>query len=280
MSVNLDHLPSLRSVIDSAGLRAHKRFGQNFLLDLNLTRKIARSGGPYAGCDVVEVGPGPGGLTRALLIEGAEFIHAIELDERCCEVLLPLTNHAPNLRIYNADATKWCYEGSKPVRIVANLPYNVGTFLLTQWLEGHSLNKDVLSYTLLFQKEVAQRITAPVKTKAYGRLAVLCQVTCKCNTLFDIPPDAFLPAPKVTSTLVRLDTLPNIPDGNTLSMLGKITRFAFGQRRKMLRKSLSPMGEAALATLAELQIDEKMRAEDVTPQQFLSFARLMLKHHS
>lgn len=270
----IEHMPPLRAVIDAAGLRASKRFGQNFLMDLNLTRKIARAGGPFDGCDVLEVGPGPGGLTRALLLEGAEKVHAIEIDERCLGILSDIQKIDQRLMVHAGDALHINIESQRPVRVVANLPYNVGTLLLTNWLEQRPPGNPTLSYTLMFQKEVADRITARVGDHAYGRLAVLTQLTCSCRQLFDVPPEAFVPAPKVTSTVVRLEPLAE-PGSDDLTMVSHITRLAFGQRRKMLRRSLANLHPNLSDFLREIDVREEDRAEQVRPDQFALLAKLV-----
>ncbi len=270
----LEELPPLKHVIDKAGLRASKRFGQNFLMDLNLTRKIARAGGPFDDCDVLEIGPGPGGLTRALLLEGATKVHAIEIDERCLSILADIQHADDRLIIHSGDALHININSQRPVRVVANLPYNVGTLLLTNWLEHKAPGNPTLSYTLMFQKEVAERITARVGDSAYGRLAVLTQLTCSCRQLFDVPPEAFVPAPKVTSTLVRLEPLAE-PGSDDLSMVSHITRLAFGQRRKMLRRSLSSLHPNLSEFLNKIGVREEDRAEQVQPEQFAQLAKLV-----
>ena len=232
-------LPPLRETIAAHGLDAKKRFGQHFLLDLNLTRRIARAAAPLAGGIVIEVGPGPGGLTRALLLEGATNVVAIELDPRAIEALHELEAVAGNrLSLLEADALEVDLTGLGPAprRIVANLPYNVSTPLLVRWLHEADALADMV---LMFQKEVVDRLIAAPRTKDYGRLSVLTQHVCEVRRLFDIPASAFVPPPKVVSSVARL--VPR-PAGERLADLGpleRVTAAAFGQRRKMLRGSLA-----------------------------------------
>lgn len=274
---SLETLPPLREVIKQADLRAHKRFGQNFLTDLNLTRKIARLGGPLNDCIVIEIGPGPGGLTRALLLEGAQEVHAVEIDQRCLQVLDEIKQRDQRLHIHQEDALNWTFPGANPVRVVANLPYNIGTLLLTNWLEHIPIAQHVLSYTLMFQKEVAQRITAQVGQKSYGRLAVLTQLTCFAETLFDIPPEAFVPAPKVTSTVVRLTPLSERKTQH-LHLVAQITKLAFGQRRKMLRRSLSSLHPNIEDILNETAINPAWRAEEIGADLYAKLAETIISH--
>ena len=273
--MNLDDLPPLREQLGAHGLLARKSFGQHFLLDLNITRKIARLAGPLDDCVTLEIGPGPGGLTRALLEAGARVV-AVEKDPRFGPLLAQLQAAAPGrLTVVEADALKvderaLAYGAlpGAPVRIVANLPYNVGTPLLIKWLTG-PLRPDSMS--LMFQKEVAQRIVAPVGSEAYGRLAVIAQAVARCEIVMDLPARAFTPPPKVASAVARLDPLPNRPSDAELKALQAVTHEAFGQRRKMLKSSLKALGGAALCEAAG--IDPEVRAETIDVAGFLALAR-------
>ncbi len=266
-------LPPLRDVIHRHGLAARRSLGQNFLLDLNLTGRIARAAGPLEGVNVIEIGPGPGGLTRALLAAGASHVTAIERDERCLAALGDLADHFPGrLTVIAGDALVIAPAGLVPAprRIVANLPYNIATALLIRWLD------DITAYeslTLMFQKEVAQRLTAAPRSREYGRLSVVVQWLCTAGALFDIPPRAFVPAPKVTSTLVRL-----VPRPAPLAPCGKkelerVTAAAFGQRRKMLRVSLKQLGLDTEALLARAGVSPTARAEELSVEAFCALAR-------
>jgi len=269
----IDGLPVLRAVIERHGIAARKSLGQNFLLDLNLTARVARSAGDLSSMTVLEVGPGPGGLTRALLLEGARKVIAIERDERCLEALAEIAAHYPGrLDVVHGDAleTDFTSLAEANTAIAANLPYNIGTVLLTGWLENESWPPFYRSMTLMFQREVAERIVAPPGTKHYGRLAVLAQWRCYCEIAFDIAPQAFCPAPKVTSSVVHL--VPREPIINVdMAALSTITRHAFGQRRKMLRQSLKPVG--GLQLLEKAEIDPQRRAETLDVEEFCALAR-------
>ncbi len=257
---------------------AKKSFGQHFLLDLNVTRKIVRLGGPYSGDTVIEVGPGPGGLTRALLDSDAAKVIAIEMDPRFIDLLGELnTVYGDRFEVIQGDAVKAnepaiLADRGRPAtaHIVSNLPYNVGTPLLIKWLTGPW---QPLSMTLMFQLEVAQRVVAPVGDNAYGRLGVIAQILCRCEKIMDLPARAFTPPPKVDSAVVRLTPLLERPDAITIRNLEKITAAAFGQRRKMLRSSLKALGGEALLEKAGIPPTE--RAEQVSPQDFLRLARLL-----
>jgi 16S rRNA (adenine1518-N6/adenine1519-N6)-dimethyltransferase len=266
-------LPPLRESLAAHGLLAKKSFGQHFLLDLNITRKIARLAEIGPGDRVVEVGPGPGGLTRALLETGAQ-VTAVEKDERFRPLLEELAAVCPALRLEFADALTVdeaaLTEGAR-THLVSNLPYNVGTALLIKWLTGPW---SPVSLTLMFQKEVAQRITATAGQPAYGRLAVLVQATCRAQKVMDAPARAFTPPPKVDSAVVRLVPRPDRPDANTLRALAEVTQAAFGQRRKMLRSSLKAVGGEALVAAAGL--DPQARAETIDLEGFLRLAALRL----
>jgi len=261
-------LPPLREVLAAAGIAARKRFGQHFLLDLNLTRKIARLAGPLDGESVIEVGPGPGGLTRALLEAGAHVI-AIEKDARFIPLLEAIAAQAPGrLEVIEADALA-VDPTALPVgaAIVANLPYNVATPLLIGWLTGPLQPR---SMTLMFQKEVAARIVAAPGSKDYGRLSVLAQALCEARIVMDLPARAFTPPPKVESAVVRLTPRAETPAPAVVEALQRLTAAAFGQRRKMLRSSLKPLGGEALCALIGLA--PTLRAEDVSVAQFVAMA--------
>ena len=266
-------LAPLREVIRRFGLRARQSLGQNFLLDLNLARRIARAAAPFDGVSVIEVGPGPGGLTRALLLEGAPHVTAIERDHRCIAALEEVTAAFPGrLRVIEADAltTDPATLAPAPRKIVANLPYNIATPLLLRWLDDiHAFE----SLTLMFQKEVAQRLAATPRTKAYGRLSVLTQWLCTVELVFDVSAQAFVPAPKVTSTVVRLTPRPAPLAACRKDDLERVTAAAFGQRRKMLRQSLKSLGEAASEWIATAGVAPTARAEELSVPEFCALAR-------
>ncbi|MBL4917090.1 16S rRNA (adenine(1518)-N(6)/adenine(1519)-N(6))-dimethyltransferase RsmA [Szabonella alba] len=272
----IDDLPPLREVIRTHDLVAKKQLGQNFLLDLNLTARIARSAGDLAGCDVLEVGPGPGGLTRGLLAEGARRVLAVEKDARCLPALAEIAAACPGrLEVLLGDALEVDVLAhlTPPVRIVSNLPYNVGTELLVRWLTPPLWPPFWQSLTLMFQKEVAERIVAKPGSKAYGRLALLAQWRTEARIVLTLPPEAFVPAPKVHSAVVHLTRLeaPRFPaDG---AVLARITAMAFNQRRKMLRSSLKALNPAIEEHLRAAGIDPTQRAEEIGLEQFCSLAR-------
>ena len=280
-----DGLPPLRSVIAEWGIDPKKSLGQNFLFDLNLTAKIARAGGDLSGLSVIEIGPGPGGLTRALLSQGAKRVIAIERDARALPALDAISRHFDNrLQVLHDDALTcdWMAQlaPDEPCRIIANLPYNIGTPLLTGWLESPHWPPRFDSLILMFQREVAERITAsPAQPKDYGRLAVLCNWRCRTKILFDVPPSAFTPPPKVMSSVVQ-----SIPDPNplpcSLPWLTRITAAAFGQRRKMLRQSLKSLGLETSALIAQAGLDETQRAETVSIEGFVALANAAEKQAS
>ena len=273
-----DGLPPLREVIAAHGLSAKKALGQNFLLDLNLTGKIVRRAGNLAACDVLEIGPGPGGLTRALLAEGARHVVAIERDARCLPALAEVAAAYPGrLTVLEGDALALdpLPHLTPPIRVAANLPYNVGTELLVRWLTPAAWPPFWDSLTLLFQKEVAERIVAAPGSKAYGRLSILAQWRCDARIAFEIPPRAFTPPPKVTSAVVQLDRLeaPRFPAD--AAVLSGVVAMAFGQRRKMLRASLKGLGGDVEALLEAAGIAPTDRAETVGLEAFCRLARLV-----
>jgi 16S rRNA (adenine1518-N6/adenine1519-N6)-dimethyltransferase len=272
----LDGLPPLRDVIQRHGLDARKALGQNFLLDLNLTQKVARTAGSLEGVTVFEVGPGPGGLTRAILALGAAKVIAVERDSRCLPALAEIADHYPGrLDVIEGDALKTDFAAMAPegpVKIIANLPYNVGTQLLVNWLLPPSWPPFWQSLTLMFQKEVGQRIVAQADDNHYGRLGVLCGWRTEAHMAFDISPQAFTPPPKVTSSVVHLTPREN-PIPCAVDKLEKITQAAFGQRRKMLRQSLKPLGGEAL--LLKADIDPQRRAETLSVEEFCLLANCL-----
>ena len=271
-----DGLPPLREVIAAHGLAAKKSLGQNFLLDLNLTRKIARAAGDLSQSTVIEVGPGPGGLTRALLMEGAKEVVAIERDARCMPALEEISAAYPGrLQVLEADAmtVDEATLAGNGVKVVANLPYNVGTALLIKWLTVEAWPPFWTSLTLMFQKEVAERICAAPGGKAYGRLAVLSGWRAKPSILFDVPASAFTPPPKVTSSIVHIE--PTDPPANAPSVaaLERVTAAAFGQRRKMLRGSLKQLTPQPEPLLEAAEIAPTARAEEVDVASFCRLAK-------
>ena len=274
----IDGLPPLREVIALHGLSARKALGQNFLLDLNLTARIARAAGDLTGADVVEVGPGPGGLTRGLLAEGARRVLAIEKDARCLPALAEIAAAYPGrLEVVQGDAlaVDWAALVTPPVRVVANLPYNVGTELLVRWLTPGVWPPLWESLTLMFQKEVAERIVARPGSGAYGRLAVLAQWRSTARVVLTLPPSAFVPPPKVHSSVVRIDALPEPRFPADPAVLSRVTAAAFGQRRKMLRSSLRGMAPDIEARLTALGIPPTARAEEIPVEGFCAIARAL-----
>jgi 16S rRNA (adenine1518-N6/adenine1519-N6)-dimethyltransferase len=274
--MSIDTLPPLREVIAEHGLAAKKSLGQNFILDLNLTAKIARAAGPLEGVTVLEIGPGPGGLTRALLACGAQRVVAVERDERCLAALAAIAAHYPGrLDVIAGDALETDFNAlglAGPVRIVANLPYNIGTLLLTRWLTPAAWPPFWDKMVLMFQREVAERIVAtPDQRNDYGRLAVLCGWRAQAKILFDVPRSAFTPPPKVTSAIVelvpRMSPLPCDQDD-----LARVTQAAFGQRRKMLRQSLKPLGFDPAVMCERAGLDATARAETVPVEGFVALA--------
>jgi 16S rRNA (adenine1518-N6/adenine1519-N6)-dimethyltransferase len=272
----IDGLPPLREVIRAHDLVAKKQLGQNFLLDLNLTAKIARSAGDLSGCDVLEVGPGPGGLTRGLLVEGARHVVAVEKDARCLPALAEIAAAYPGrLTVLHGDALDLDLAAhlTPPVKIVANLPYNVGTELLIRWLSPAVWPPQWSSLTLMFQKEVAERIVAKPKSDHYGRLALLAQWRCEAKVVMTLPPEAFTPAPKVHSAVVHLTALPQPRYPCDFNVLQRVTAMAFNQRRKMLRSSLKGLGAGVEDLLESVSIPPTARAEEIGLEAFCALAR-------
>jgi 16S rRNA (adenine1518-N6/adenine1519-N6)-dimethyltransferase len=274
----LDDLPPLRDVIRRHGLSAKKSLGQNFLLDLNLTARIARAGGALDGVTVVEIGPGPGGLTRALLASGARRVIAIERDSRAVAALGEIEARYPGrLTVIPGDALAVDiapHLDGGPARIVANLPYNISTALLVRWLGTEPWPPWFDMMVLMFQREVAERIVAKPADKPFGRLAVLAGWRTEAKIMFDVAPSAFVPPPKVTSSVVRL-----IPRASPLpcvrTTLERVTAAAFGQRRKMLRQSLRSLGADPAPLLAAAGIDPAARAEDIPVEAFVALANAL-----
>jgi 16S rRNA (adenine1518-N6/adenine1519-N6)-dimethyltransferase len=276
----IDSLPPLRDVIATHDLSARKALGQNFLLDLNLTAKIARQAGDLSACDVLEVGPGPGGLTRGLLAEGARRVVAVEKDARCRPALAEIAALYPGrLAVLNADALTldWAAHLAPPVKVVSNLPYNVGTELLVRWLTPAAWPPAWTSLTLMFQREVAERIVAPPGGRAYGRLAVLAQWRCAARIVMTLPPEAFTPPPRVRSAVVHLEALaePRFPaDAATLQ---RVVATAFNQRRKMLRAALKGLAPDIEDRLRDAGLSPTDRAEQVPIEGFCALARSMAR---
>ena len=276
----MTELLSLRDTIEKYGLLAKKSLGQNFLLDMNITDKIIRSSleaqnkKDFSGQCVYEIGPGPGGLTRAILKANPDKLIVIEMDNRCIEIMNELKNRYGNImRIVEGDALKYNFDETSnlPKNIVSNLPYNISVPLLLSWIKNM---EQFNSLTLMFQKEVAERITAEPNNKNYGRISVMAQLTCKIKTLFNLNPNCFVPAPKIWSTVLLFQPLSQIPSIETLNKVEKLTELAFGQRRKMLRQSLKSIPNLAdLCTKAK--IDTSARAENLTPQQYLALGNLI-----
>jgi len=274
----IDALPPLREVIATHGLRAQKSLGQNFLLDLNLTAKIARQAGSLDTHDVLEVGPGPGGLTRGLLAEGARHVVAVEKDSRCLPALAEIAEaHRERLTVLDGDALEvnWPEHITPPLRIVANLPYNVGTELLVRWLTPPVWPPVWDSLTLMFQREVAERIVAKPGSKAYGRLAILAQWRADARIVMTLPPEAFQPAPKVQSAVVHVAALPEPRYPADPAKLSRVVAQAFNQRRKMLRASLKGAAPDIEDRLQSAGIPPTARAEEIDLERWCALARTL-----
>ena len=272
----IDTLPPLRQVIQTHNLAARKSLGQNFLLDLNLTAKIARQAGDMSACDVLEIGPGPGGLTRGLLAEGARHVLAIEKDSRCIPALAEIGAAYPKrLTVIEGDALEIdpLAHLTPPIRIAANLPYNVGTELLVRWLTPPSWPPFWESLTLMFQREVAERIVAQPGSKTYGRLAILAQWRCEARIVLQLPPEAFTPPPKVSSSVVQINALPEPRYPADPLVLSRIVAMAFNQRRKMLRAALKSAAPDIEDRLLTAGIQPTERAEQVSIEGFCALAR-------
>jgi len=276
----IDTLPPLRDVIETHGIAARKSLGQNFLLDLNLTAKIARQAGDLTQCDVLEIGPGPGGLTRGLLAEGARRVLAIEKDARCMSALAEISDAYPGqLEVINGDALEVdpLAHLTPPIRVAANLPYNVGTELLVRWLTPKTWPPFWQSLTLMFQKEVAERIVAQPGNKAYGRLAILAQWRTDARIVINLPPEAFSPPPKVSSAVVHLQALEKPRFEADADVLSRVVAAAFNQRRKMLRSSLKSLAPDMEDRLIAAGIKPTDRAEVVPLEAFCALAREVAK---
>ncbi|MGO4853131.1 16S rRNA (adenine(1518)-N(6)/adenine(1519)-N(6))-dimethyltransferase RsmA [Phaeovulum sp. W22_SRMD_FR3] len=275
---SIDGLPPLRAVIDTHGIAAKKSLGQNFLLDLNLTAKIARAAGDLSGADVLEVGPGPGGLTRGLLAEGARKVLAVEKDSRCLPALAEIAAAYPGrLEVIEGDALEInpLEHLTAPIRIVANLPYNVGTELLVRWLTPKVWPPVWESLTLMFQKEVAERIVAKPGSKAYGRLALLAQWRCEARIVLTLPPEAFTPPPKIHSAVVHLTALPEPRFPADPAVLNRVVAAGFNQRRKMLRASLKGVAPDMEAKIVAAGLAPTARAEEISLEGFCALARIV-----
>ena len=276
----INKLPSLRDTVEQYGLMAKKSLGQNFLLDMNITDKIircsleAQSKADFKNENVYEIGPGPGGLTRAILKANPQKLTVIEMDSRCIEIMHDIKKIVgEQLQIVEGDALQYDFSADRSAvkNIVSNLPYNISVPLLLNWLKNM---QNFASLTLMFQKEVAERITAEPNNKTYGRISVMAQLTCKIKTLFNLNPNCFVPAPKIWSTVLLFEPLATIPPADILQKVEKLTEAAFNQRRKMLRQSLKSV--ANLQQICEqANIDPTARAENLSPQQYLKLAELI-----
>ena len=278
--MKIDKLPPLRDVIATHALNAKKSLGQNFLLDLNLTAKIARLAGDLEGHDVLEVGPGPGGLTRGLLASGARRVVALEKDRRCIPALAEISDAYPGqLDVFNADALDFDISShlTVPIRIVANLPYNIGTELLIRWLTPKEWPPFWSTLTLMFQKEVAERIIATPNSKAYGRLAILAQWKTNPSIVMELPPEAFTPPPKVHSAVVHFDALPEPRFPAPAGLLSSTVAMAFNQRRKMLRSSLKSASPDIENVLRDAGLEPTARAEEISLEGFCALARRLAR---
>ena len=278
--MQIDKLPPLRDVIATHALNAKKSLGQNFLLDLNLTAKIARLAGDLEGHDVLEVGPGPGGLTRGLLASGARHVVALEKDRRCIPALAEISDAYPGqLDVVNADALDFDISShlTVPIRIVANLPYNIGTELLIRWLTPKEWPPFWSTLTLMFQKEVAERIIATPNSKAYGRLAILAQWKTNPSIVMKLPPEAFTPPPKVHSAVVHFDALAEPRFPAPAGLLSSTVAMAFNQRRKMLRSSLKSASPDIENVLRDAGLEPTARAEEISLEGFCALARRLAR---
>ena len=278
--MQIDKLPPLRDVIATHALNAKKSLGQNFLLDLNLTAKIARLAGDLEGHDVLEVGPGPGGLTRGLLASGARRVVALEKDSRCIPALAEISDAYPGqLDVFNADALDFDISShlTVPIRIVANLPYNIGTELLIRWLTPKEWPPFWSTLTLMFQKEVAERIIATPNSKAYGRLAILAQWKTNPSIVMELPPEAFTPPPKVHSAVVHFDALAEPRFPAPAGLLSSTVAMAFNQRRKMLRSSLKSASPDIENMLRDAGLEPTARAEEISLEGFCALARRLAR---
>ena len=276
----MEKLPPLKDVISRHQLRAKKSLGQNFLLDLNLTSKIARYAGNLDQFDILEIGPGPGGLTRSLLNEGARKVVAIEKDSRCIEALEEIQATFPGrLKLLQGDAlsTNASEHLADPVRIIANLPYNIGTELLIRWLTSKTWPSFWQSMTLMFQKEVANRIVASPGSKAYGRLSVMSQWRCDAKIAFNVPASAFTPPPKVESTLVHFESLKEPKFPAEVEVLEFVVSKAFNQRRKMLRGALKGYFQNVEEGLLSIGVLPTKRAEDITVQEYCAMSQILIR---
>ena len=276
----MEKLPPLKDVISKHQLRAKKSLGQNFLLDLNLTSKIARYAGNLDQFDILEIGPGPGGLTRSLLHEGARKVVAIEKDNRCIEALEEIQATFPGrLKLLQGDAlsTNASEHLADPVRIIANLPYNIGTELLVRWLTSKTWPSFWQSMTLMFQKEVANRIVASPGSKAYGRLSVMSQWRCDTKIAFNVPATAFTPPPKVESTLVHFEALKEPKFPAEVEVLEFVVSKAFNQRRKMLRGALKGYFQNVEEGLVSIGVLPTKRAEDITVQEYCAMSQILIR---
>jgi 16S rRNA (adenine1518-N6/adenine1519-N6)-dimethyltransferase len=276
----MEKLPPLKDVISRHQLRAKKSLGQNFLLDLNLTSKIARYAGNLDQFDILEIGPGPGGLTRSLLHEGARKVVAIEKDNRCIEALEEIQATFPGrLKLLQGDAlsTNASEHLADPVRIIANLPYNIGTELLVRWLTSKTWPSFWQSMTLMFQKEVANRIVASPGSKAYGRLSVMSQWRCDTKIAFNVPATAFTPPPKVESTLVHFEALKEPKFPAEVEVLEFVVSKAFNQRRKMLRGALKGYFQNVEEGLVSIGVLPTKRAEDITVQEYCAMSQILIR---
>ncbi len=272
-------LPTLRETVDFYGLMANKALGQNFLLDSNITDKIIRRSlakqeiSNFNNFNIIEVGPGPGGLTRSILQENPKSLTVVEMDSRCIKIMEDLRPETDSpMNIINGDALEFDIKEntSAPRQIISNLPYNVSVPLLIKWLQEI---KNISAMTLMFQKEVAERIMAPTRCKDYGRVSVIAQLTCQIDKLMDLNPECFTPAPKIWSSVLLFRPLNNAINKEEIAKVEKITSLAFGQRRKMLRQSLKSLS-GINEKLEKLEISSTCRAEELTPQQFLDLSRL------